>query len=422
MTSPIEIHQLVDKLFKHEAGKLCAVLTKFFGTQHMELVEDVVQDTLADALKVWNYKGIPDNPAGWLHTVAKNKALNAIKRENILKKNTFEIAALHESETTIDIFFDEEGIADDLLRMIFTCCHPSLSQDSQVALTLKTLCGFSIPEIARAFLTTDDTINKRLVRARRTLREANIPFEVPLGTELDKRLDTVLETIYLLFNEGYSASKGEQLIRYELCLEAIRLTSFITDNAHFSQKSNAYALLALMFLNASRFDARQDDEGNIITMEHQNRSLWNKQLIDKGLICLEKSTENQTLSVYHILAAISATHCIAPTYQNTDWKKILSLYDSLLYFDGSPLVILNRAIALSKVKGSKEAIKVLKTIENSPVMSKYHLFFSTMGELYLQTDNAETATYYFEKAILNAPLEKEKQLIINKLKSIKEKG
>ena len=418
MSENQEVHQLVDHVFRHEAGKLSAILTKFFGTQHIALVEDVVQDTLVDALKIWNYKGIPDNPEGWLHTVAKNKALNAIKRENTLLKNSPEIASQQESATLPEFSFDEEEIADDQLRMIFTCCHPSLSQDSQVALTLKTLCGFSIPEIARAFLTTDDTINKRLVRARQKIRDANIPFEVPQGTELNKRLESVLEAIYLLFNEGYSASKGEQLIRYELCLEAIRLVQFITDNPHFTKKSNAYALLALMLLNASRFKAREDSEGNIITMELQDRTLWDKQIIDNGLVCIEKSTENESLSVYHILAAISASHCIAPTYEATDWQKILTLYDSLLYFDSSAVVVLNRSIALSKVKGVKAAITTLEGIRDSPQMVKNHLYYSTLGNLYLQDKNNANAIHYFEEAINHSNLEKEKQLIFNRLQSI----
>lgn len=418
MASTENINQLVDHVFRHESGKLCAILTKFFGTQHIALVEDVVQDTLIDALKVWEFKGVPDNPVAWLHTVAKNKALNTIKRENTLLKNSSEIISQQENTTAQELNFNEEEIADDQLRMIFTCCHPSLSQDSQVALTLKTLCGFSIPEIARAFLTTDDTINKRLVRARQKIRDANIPFEVPQGAELNKRLESVLEAIYLLFNEGYSASKGEQLIRYELCLEAIRLVRFITDNPHFTKKSNAYALLALMLLNASRFNAREDDEGNIITMEQQDRALWDKQLIDNGLVCIEKSTENESLSVYHILAAISASHCIAPTYEATDWQKILNLYDSLLYFDSSAVVILNRSIALSKVKSIKAAITTLEGIKTSPQMVKNHLFYSTLGDLYLQDKNKTNAIHYFEKALKHSHLEKEKQLIFKRLQSI----
>jgi RNA polymerase sigma-70 factor (ECF subfamily) len=413
-----EVHQLIDHVFRHEAGKLSAILTKFFGTQHIALVEDVVQDTLIDALRVWNFKGIPDNPSAWLHTVAKNKALNTIKRESTFLKNSSEIASLQENTTIPEFNFDEGEIADDQLRMIFTCCHPSISQDSQVALTLKTLCGFSIPEIARAFLTTEDTINKRLVRARQKIRDAKLPFEVPQGKDLEKRLNTVLEAIYLLFNEGYSASKGDQIIRYELCLEAIRLVNLITDNPNFKQKSNAYALLALMLLNASRFKAREDKNGNIITMEQQDRNLWDKPLIDSGLVNLEKSTKDKGLSAYHILATISATHCIAKTYEETDWQKILSLYDSLLYFDGSAMVVLNRSIALARVKGVTAAIKELKAIENAPIMAKYYLYYSTLGELYLQANNTKEATGHFKKAMNLAPLEKEKQLIINKLQSI----
>src|SRR5450755_1967442 len=260
------ISALVDKFFRHESGKIVSVLTKIFGSQNLDLAEDVVQDSLIEAMEQWQYNGPPDNPSGWLFRVAKNKALNIINREKYkrqyAKDTAFFLRSEQAAETELNPLFTEQEIQDDQLRMIFTCCHPAISPDSQVALALKTLCGFSTPEIARAFLTTEENINKRLVRARQKIREDKIPFEVPRGKELERRLQTVLETIYLLFNEGYSASKGDEIVRFELCEEAIRLSEIITAHPAIQVKSNVYALVALMQLNASRFKARQDSYGN----------------------------------------------------------------------------------------------------------------------------------------------------------------
>jgi len=323
------IPALVDHLFRHQSGRIISVLTHLFGPHNLEMAEDVVQDSLLDALKIWEYKGIPENPSGWLYTAAKHKALNIINREKYINRFISESAIFLQSQWTatpaLELLFSEDQFADDQLRMMFTCCHPSISPDSQVALTLKTLCGFNMDEIARAFLTTEENINKRLVRARQKIRDANIAFEVPSSKELEKRASVVLETIYLLFNEGYSASKGNILIRYELCQEAIRLAEMISSHAAIENKSDVYALLALMMLNASRFRARLDANGNILQMAEQDRSAWDSSLIEKGLYYLEKSASFATISEYHILAAISANHCIARDFESTNWNNILSL-------------------------------------------------------------------------------------------------
>ena len=276
----IEISNKINHVFRYEYGKLVSVLTKAFGSSNIQLAEDVVQDAMLEALKQWEYKGVPDNAVGWIYKVAKHKAVNIVNRETYKRKYASEVARHLQSEWTVEpalshIFTNKE-IADDQLRMIFTCCHPSISTDSQIALTLKTLCGFSIPEISKAFLTTDDNINKRLVRARKVIRDIDMPFEVPVGAALEQRLKTVLETIYLLFNEGYSASSGDDLVRFELCEEAIRLTEIIVENGSITGKSNVYALLALMHLNAARFASRTDALNNSIDLEHQDRSGWDK--------------------------------------------------------------------------------------------------------------------------------------------------
>jgi RNA polymerase sigma-70 factor (ECF subfamily) len=299
--------------------------------------------------------------------------------------------------------------------MMFTCCHPAISADSQVALTLKTLCGFSISEIAKAFLTTDENINKRLVRARQKIREDNIPFEVPDGKILESRLDAVLETIYLLFNEGYSASTGNDVIRFELCEEAIRLSEIIAAHEVLKDQSSVHAILSLMYLNACRFKSRTDDKGNILTMAEQDRSLWDRDLMQQGFYYLEKSTSQKSLSIYHVLAAISAYHCAAKDFESTEWSSILSLYDKLIRIDASPVVMLNRAIVVSKVNGPLQGLEELEKIKDSPALETYHLFHSTKAEFYMQINEWQKASHCLEKAIALSPLQVEKELLKKKL-------
>jgi len=398
---------------------MVAVLTKIFGAENLDFAEDVVQDSILAAISQWQLKGIPDNPSAWLFRVAKNKALNIVNRGKYIRRYSREATHFLQSEWTaepaLDYLFSEQQIQDDQLRMIFTCCHPAITPDSQIALALKTLCGFSIPEIAKAFLTSEENINKRLVRARQKIREGKIPFEVPKESDLKHRLQTVLNTIYLLFNEGYSASKGNDIVRYELCDEAIRLAEIISNNISIEEKSTVFALLALMQLNAARFKARQDANGNIFTLEEQNRSLWDYAVMEKGFNNLEKSTVFNQISSFHILAAISAYHCSAANYASTDWKAILALYEKLLQIDNSPVVLLNRAIALSKVNGAAAAIIDLKSIKGSPSFKSYHLYYSTLGTFYIETGEYETAIPILEKAINLAPLPAEKSLLQKKL-------
>lgn len=413
------INQLVDDLFRHESGKLVAVLTRIFGPENLDLAEDVVQDSLMEALTQWTNKGTPENPSAWLFRVAKNKALNIINREKYKRKYSSDVAHFLQSEWTaepaLNHIFSEHEILDDQLRMMFTCCHPAISSDSQVALTLKTLCGFSIPEIAKAFLTTDENINKRLVRARQKIRDDKIPFAVPEGKYLESRLDAVLETIYLLFNEGYSASTGNDVVRFELCEEAIRLSEMIARHEALNDKANVYAILSLMYLNASRFKSRTDAQGSILILAEQDRSLWDRLFMQRGFYYLEKSTINKTLSIYHVLAAISAHHCAAPDFESTDWKSILELYDKLIQIDHSPVVLLNRAIVVSQVRGVLQGLDELEKIKDSPELESYYLFYSTRAEFYLQLNDLQRASLSLEKAIRLSPLQAEKNLLQKKL-------
>ncbi|WP_299223889.1 sigma-70 family RNA polymerase sigma factor [uncultured Aquimarina sp.] len=417
-----EINKLVEHFFRHESAKMISVLTGIFGKNNLILVEDIVQDTLIEAISNWTYKGIPENPVGWLYTVAKNKSLNAIKRkkhqEKYISESLYFTKVQEHTKLNSVHFFSEESISDDQLRMMFMCCHPSISKDSQIALMLKTLCGFNIAEIAKSFLTNKESINKRLVRARKTIREDNVPFEVPSKQELDTRVEAVLEAIYLLFNEGYSASNGDKLIRTELCQESIRLAEMVANHKAITNKSNPYALIALMQLNSSRFKAREDENGNILTLSQQNRSLWDYHIMEQGFSNLKKAANIEHISKYHILAAVSAYHCSSKDFASTDWKSILTLYDKLLIIDNSPIVILNRAIVLSKVGKNKKALKELEIIENDKTIKSNHLFYSVKAEFLVQLEKHDMAKKTLKKAIELAPLTQEKQMLENRFKNL----
>lgn len=418
-----DINRLIEHLFRHESGKIVSVLTGILGPHNMELAEDVIQDALAEAINHWAYEGIPDNPKGWLFTVAKNKAMNSLKRTKYKRQYSQEAAYFIQveqvAESSLDHLFSEREIRDDQLRMIFTCCHPSISPDSQIALTLKTLCGFSTSEIARAFLSNEETINKRLVRARNAIRENKVDFEVPAGNELENRLQAVIETIYLLFNEGYSTTGGDKIIRYDFCTEAIRLSEIIAAHPAILRKGNVYALLALMLLNASRFEARQNAVGQLVELANQNRELWNQEMINKGISYLGKSTGYGTVSRYHILATISAHHCTAGSPEATDWNSILALYDNLLQIDNSAIVVLNRAVAVSRVFGITQAIDELRKLTDDPLLQKYPYYYFTLGEFFFEAGNISGALKNFEKALTLTENQSEIELLHKKINQCK---
>ena len=396
------IDRLIDSLIRNEFGKMVSVLTKILGAPNIDLAEDVVQDAIVEAISQWTYKGVPENPKGWLYNVAKYKALNFIKKEKVHQKYSSEVIHFLQFERTVEptlnLFFSEQEIEDDQLRMMFTCCNPSISSDSQIALTLKTLCGFSIAEIAKAFLTNEENINKRLVRARQIIRDNKVAFEVPFGNEFENRLNSVLETIYLLFNEGYNATKGSEMIRFELCEEAIRLAQLIADYQKIQQKTDVWALLSLMLLNSSRFKSRRTINSEIVEMAKQDRNLWDRDLIKKGIVFLEKSVATGTVSKYQILAAISAHHCTAADDKSTHWKSILALYNNLSQIDRSPLVMLNKTIVVSKVYSVKKAVEELEKMAEDPLLQNYPYYHSTIGEFYLKLKSRSLALQHFEKA------------------------
>ena len=297
---------------------------------------------------------------------------------------------------------------------MFACCHPQVPQDAQAALALKTLCGFSPAEIASAFLSSEAAIAKRLVRARQRIRELNLPFEIPSGEESAARLDGVLQTLYLLFNEGYKASSGENLVREELCREAIRLTSSLA--AHpIGDQPRVHALLALMFLNAARLATRTDTAGNILRLKEQDRSRWDRGMIARGLMHLAHSASGDTITEYHLQAGIAACHCTAPDYESTDWTRILGLYDRLVELDASPVVALNRAVALAQVEGPQAGIDAVEAIAHRESLSSYYLLHAVRAEFESQLQNHESAAKHLRKALELAELKSEQALLARRL-------
>jgi RNA polymerase sigma-70 factor (ECF subfamily) len=300
--------------------------------------------------------------------------------------------------------------------MIFVCCHPSIPADAQAALALKTLCGFSPAEIAKAFLTSEAAINKRLTRAKQKIRDARIRFEIPEGPELALRLDGVLQSLYLLFNEGYKASSGNQLVREDVCREAIRLASLLAEHPA-GDKPRAHALLALMLLNTARTPTRVDGEGNVLLLREQDRARWNQPMIARGMFHFAKSAAGDEVTEYHLQAGISACHCAAKDYESTDWKQILSLYDHLVGFDHSPVVALNRAIVVANLNGPEAGLKAVNTIRDLDKLDSYYLLYAVLGEFESRLNRAEAAAAHFRKSLELAGVKSEQMFLMRKLQA-----
>jgi RNA polymerase sigma factor (sigma-70 family) len=413
---PNEISSIAENLFRHESGRLISILTRIFGTDRLNLAEDVVQEALIRALQTWSYYGIPQNPVAWLTQTAKNLAIDLIRREKRFRDKQPELLRMIE-ESVNPLQVDESGMHDERLRLIFVCCHPAIPQEAQIALALKTLCGFNAIEIAKAFLTTEAAINKRLVRARQDIRRLKIEFEIPEGPELAERLDSVLQTLYLLFNEGYKVSTGDNLIREELCFEAIRLTSMLAEHPA-GNRPQSYALLALMLLNAARFSSRVDATGNLLRLQEQDRSSWDQAMITRGILCLSQSASGEELTSYHLQAAIAAMHCAAADYESTDWKQILSLYDQLIRLEDSPIVALNRAVAVAEVYGPQAGIDTIQTIPKSAKLNSYYLLYAILGEFESQLGNFAKAASHLRNALQLTNVKSERMLLAKKLEEI----
>jgi RNA polymerase sigma factor (sigma-70 family) len=402
LAAPHNIDRLVDNLFRREWGKLVSVLTKLFGPQNLLLAEDVVQETLLKALHTWKINGLPDNPSAWLFTAARNKAIDVLRQQQTRQQYAKTITPLLQSEYTLSPTVSEmvnaAHIDDDQLKMMFVCCHPQLSAEAQVAVILKTLCGFSVAEIAKAFVTNYDTIEKRLYRARQSLKENNVSFDLPPKAELDQRTENVLTAVYLLFNEGYSSTHHDDLIRNDLVQEAIRLCHLVS-RSRLVNNGSAHALLSLIYFTAARTEARLDEEGNILLMKDQDRSKWDKEMIGKAILHLENSAVSENLSRYHIEAGIAFEHAKAITYASTNWGNILHYYDVLYTLYPSPVLALNRAIAMGELHGPAEAIQAIGVIENIGLLKKYYLLPVALGEWHSKLNHTGKAIAYFKEAL-----------------------
>ncbi len=405
--------ELIPQLFRTEYTKLTAVLTKLFGLDHIEVAEDIVSDTFLLATETWGFKGIPENPTAWLYTVSKNRTKDYLKRNALFyKKISQEIKYASPGYQELEIDLSPANIVNSQLQMMFTICHPSISIEAQIGLSLKILCGFSIEEIADAFLTNKETINKRLYRAKEKLRTEKVKIEFPGNSEIDQRITTVLATLYLLFNEGYYSQSQSQTIRKDLCVEAMRLVYLLQENK-ITNTPNVNALLSLMCFHASRFEARTNEKGELILYDDQDTSLWSKELIDKGSLYLTEAATGNKISKYHLEAAIAYWH----TYKkNTKekWENILQLYNKLLQLEYSPIAALNRTFALSKANGKREAIIEAEKLD----LSNNYLYHSLLGYLFTELD-AEKAMKHYLKALSLAKTQNDKTTILNKMERLK---
>jgi RNA polymerase sigma-70 factor (ECF subfamily) len=402
---------------------MVSVLTKIFGIQNLQTAEDVVQQTFIDAMKVWPLKGIPENPSAWLYRVAKNKAIDVIRKnkyaqnydfndsERVLLKSEYTLA------TTMNNYWKDELINDDMLRMMFACCHQDISEENQITLILKTLCGFSTAEIAKSFLTSEDTVSKRLYRTKEFFRQNRIKLEIPSEKEIKNRTAAVLNSIYLLFNEGYNSTHSDNVIRKELIDEAILLCKLLTQN-NKTQLPETYALLALMTFHAARSASRLTPEGEIILLPNQDRNKWNKTLIAEGNKSMNQAAFGKTISHYHIEAAIAFEHCSAKSFENTNWQRIIDLYDWLCKISPSPIAELNRIVAYLQLHGAETAMKLLSEIKDKKKLETYYLYHSLLGEINKRLNKPLLAKTNFEKAITLTQSKMEKKMLIDKITSL----
>jgi len=371
----------VERIYREESGRILATLIRLLGS--FDLAEEVMQEAFAAALEQWPKRGIPDNPRAWLVSTAHHKGVDMLRRRTRFDSKRDELQRLAELEQQMseaeENMLRPDGVSDDRLRLIFTCCHPALVLEAQVALTLRTLCGLSTEEVARAFLVPLPTMAQRLVRAKQKIRDARIPYQVPPKQELTERLEAVMLVVYLVFNEGYSASSGEAPIRRELCAEAIRLGRLICEL--IPGESESRALLALMLLHDSRRMARVDGNGEVILLEEQNRDLWDHEQIREGLGLVDSALRGGAAGAYALQAAIAAIHAHATRAEETDWKQIVALYEALLRVQPSPVVELNHAAAVAMAEGPAEGLRLLDGLEGKAELCEYYLLPAARGDL-----------------------------------------
>jgi len=404
--------EIAGDLFRRESARLVAMLVGQLGTHRLQLAEDAVQEALVRALQSWPYRGVPENPAAWLTQTARNVALDHLRREQSWQEKEKGIAQEQARWAGVPWPRDEnaDAFTDDTLRMMFVCFHPQLSMEAQVALALRVLGGLSPAEIAAAFFTTEAAIAKRLVRARQRIRELELPFVVPTPHELPARLDGVLATLYFLFNEGYKASSGDRLVREDLCHEALRLGLQLAGHPA-TRQPRTHALVALMLLTAARLRARTDEEGNLVRLHQQDRTRWNRAMIERGIHYLRLATAGDSLSEYHLQAGIAACHSTGADAASTDWRRILSLYDQLLKINPSPIVALNRAIAVDHVHGVHAALEAVATVPGHETLENYPSFQAVCGSLKAKVGDKAGAAEHFRKAKLLVNTQEEQRFL-----------
>jgi RNA polymerase sigma factor (sigma-70 family) len=415
--------ELTEHLFRHEWGRMIGAVTRIFGVHNLAMAEDVVQEAFCRATEVWAFGGVPENPAAWLMATAKNCALDVLRRERTARTFAPELGRLLESEWTlapvIEEAFGPNAIKDDLLRMMFSCCHPHLAQEAQVALMLHILCGLSVDEIASALVSRHAAIEKRITRSKKALAQSKTLFDVTAPAEFSPRLSAVHTALYLLFNEGYHGANPEFAVRSELCREAMRLTAVLLEHP-LCATPRTYALAALMCLNAARLPAPIDASGDLRSLFDQDRSAWDQQLIGEGMSFLDVSAKGAEVSEYHIEAAIPSVHATARGIGETDWGEIVSLYDSLMIIRPSPIVALNREIAIAQRDGPDRGIEEIRAITDTDRLKSYPFYWAALGEFELRGKRRESALHHFRSALSLARNQAERHFFMQRLHASEE--
>jgi RNA polymerase sigma-70 factor (ECF subfamily) len=408
-----QIRELLDSLYRVDSGRILATLIRLLGD--FDLAEEAMHEAFATALDTWPQAGVPDNPRPWLISTARFKAIDGMRRRARFDSAQKDLALYLEARISETPHEDEE-IEDDRLRLIFTCCHPSLAPEAHVALTLREVCGLTTEEIAKAFLTTPRTLAQRIVRAKTKIRETQIPYEVPTPQELPERLGAVLHVVYLVFNEGYSAAAGAEVTRVELTGEAIRLGRLLTE---LRPEPEVLGLLSLMLLHESRHAARTSPTGELILLENQDRSLWNREQIAEGMALLEKALKSRRFGSYTLQAAIAAVHAEAESVAVTDWRQIVALYNQLVRIQPSPVVQLNRAVAVAMCDGPEAGLAHIDAVLEHGELANYYLAHSARADMYRRLGRTAEARSSYEKALALTQQEPERQFLQERIRQLK---
>ena len=382
---------LLDQIYHIESRQILSTLIRLLGD--FDLAEEAMHEAFAIALQKWELDGVPDNPRAWLISTARFKAIDQIRRQ---ARFDYSLDTITDELATEDNVLEEQQIEDDQLRLIFTCCHPALAEEARLALTLREICGMTTEEVARAFLQKPTTIAQRIVRAKNKIREAGIPYEVPDADQLAERLQSVLQVIYLIFNEGYSASNGELLVKHDLASEAIRLCRLL---AQLLPEPEVNGLLALMLLQDSRRHARVNAHGELVTLEDQDRSLWDQQQIQQGCELVIQTLQTQRFGPFTLQAAIAAVHAEATTFEQTDWRQIVGIYDALIQVTDSPVIRLNQAVAIAMLHGPQAGLSIIEQLLTEGELNNYHLIYAAKADLCRRLQQYDTARFAYQQAL-----------------------